>query len=105
MITNVYAIFDNKALMYNVPWCQPTHGAAARMLENLVNDHQTAVGQHPADYVLFQIGTYDDAKALLTPISPLVHVMDAISLVKMYGQSDMFERQQRVERMANGGSK
>jgi len=89
MITNAYSIFDNKALVYNVPWFQPTNGAATRILADLANDVSTNIGRHPADYVLYRIGTYDDAKAILTPIAPLEHVMDAIALVKL--TPDLFQ--------------
>lgn len=89
MITNAYAIFDNKALIYNVPWFQPTHGAATRLLADLVNDMGTTIGRHPGDYVLYQVGTWDDSKGVLTPISPLVHVMDAIALVRL--TPDLFQ--------------
>lgn len=83
MTMNVYSIFDRKSLIYNTPWFQPTHGAATRILEDLVNDLSTNVGRHPNDYVLYCIGSYDDQKGLLIPIAPLVHVMDAIALVKL----------------------
>lgn len=81
MLTNAYSLFDNKALVFHTPWFQPTHGAATRMVSDLVNDMQTQVGRHPGDYVLYQIGTYDDSKGQLIPLSPLVHVVDAIALV------------------------
>lgn len=81
MIMNVYCIFDTKSLVYSVPWFQPTHGAAIRVLTDLVNDTNTNVGRHPADYVLYQVGTYDDGKAQLAPVSPIVHIHDAVALV------------------------
>lgn len=89
MITNAYSIFDNKALIYNVPWFQPTHGSATRILADLVNDQSTNIGRHPGDYVLYHIGTYDDAKGVMTPVVPHVHVMDAIALVRL--QPDFFK--------------
>lgn len=88
MITNAYSIFDNKSLIYNVPWFQPTDGAATRLLADLANDLNTNIGRHPADYALYRIGTYDDAKAVMTAIVPVVHVMDAIALVRL--TPDMF---------------
>ncbi|WNK13291.1 MAG: nonstructural protein [Microvirus sp.] len=100
MITNAYAIFDNKALIYNVPWFQPTHGAATRILADLVNDGSTNVGRHPGDYVLYQIGTYDDAKGEFIPLAPLVHIMDAIALVRL--QPDFF--QPNVGNQINNGA-
>lgn len=91
MLTNAYSLFDTKSLVYYTPWFAPTQGAAVRILSDLVNDPQTSVGRHPSDYVLYRIGTYDDAKGAFAPISPLEHVMDAIALVQrpadLYGQN------------------
>lgn len=80
MILNAYAIFDRKALQYHPPFFASTDGAAVRSLGDLVGDLNTTVGRHPNDYVLFLVGRYDDQNGSFLPISPLVHVVDAISL-------------------------
>lgn len=97
MIVNAYSIFDRKTLVYYQPWFQPTDGAASRILADLVNDPSTSIGKHPGDFVLFRIGTYDDAKGLMTSVSPLVHIMDAIALAPP-PMPDLFARQQVVEK-------
>lgn len=81
MMLKAYSLFDNKALQYHPPFFASTHGAASRMVADLVQDSNTTVGRHPADYILYCIGEYDDSKGLMSPYSPLVHVVDAISLV------------------------
>lgn len=92
MITRCYSIFDRKSLVFHAPWFQPTDGAATRVLEDLVNDNTTSIGKHPSDYVLFFVGTYDDQKGAMAPVSPLVHIMDAIALVRGTLQPDMFQQ-------------
>lgn len=82
MVLNAYSIFDRKALQYHPPFFAGTDGAAVRMLSDTVNDPNTSLSRHPADYVLFHIGTYDDSNGGLHPVSPLVHVIDAVALVK-----------------------
>lgn len=82
MILNAYSIFDSKALQYHPPFFASTYGAATRSFSDLANDLQTNVGRHPADYVLYCVGTYDDAHGHLDPHMPLVHVVDAIALVR-----------------------
>lgn len=101
MITNAYSIYDNKSLTYHMPWYQPTHGAATRVLADLVGSTDTNVGRHPADYVLYMVGYWDDQKGLFTPISPLVHIMDAVALVKL--QPDFFKP--NVGNQINHGAK
>lgn len=83
MQLKAYSIFDNKALHYHSPFFMSTHGQAVRALQDLVSDLSTTVGRHPGDYVLYCIGAFDDQKAALLPLSPLEHVCDAISLVKL----------------------
>lgn len=83
MKMNVYSIYDRKALSYGMPFFQATDGAAARSLSDLANDVNTMIGRHPTDFVLFNIGTYDDQLGLMIPETPLRHVMDAAALVQV----------------------
>lgn len=83
MILRAYTIFDTKALQYHPPYYQSTDGAAVRMLSDLVNNPDNNIGRHPADYVLYCCGTFDDNKGAFAPLSPLMHVMDAVSLVRL----------------------
>lgn len=82
MILRAYSVFDLKSLIYAPPFYSQTDGSAVRALSDAVSDVNSAIGSHPADYVLFFVGTYDDQKGQLTPVLPLVHVADCISLVK-----------------------
>lgn len=81
MIQRAYTIFDIKALQYYPPFFASTDGAAVRNVKDLVNDMNTQVGRHPADFQLFCIGTYDDSNAHFEPLHPLKHVVDAVALV------------------------
>lgn len=78
-----YSVFDRKSLIFSPPFYSQTDGSAVRALTDGVSDVNSAIGAHPADYVLFYVGNYDDQKGLLTAVSPLVHVIDAIALVKV----------------------
>lgn len=86
MIMNAYSIFDTKALQYHLPFFQPADGAAIRMLMDLVNDPNTTVGRHPADFVLFHVGHYDDGIGGIQACAPLRHIVDAVSLVRVQPQ-------------------
>lgn len=78
-----YAIYDSKGLFFTAPFFQATDGAAIRSLADAVADVNSAIGRHPADYVLFYIGDYDELKGAMAPVLPLVHVIDAIGLVRV----------------------
>lgn len=88
MLLNAYSIYDRKALQYHPPFYASTDGAAARSLSDLVQDPNTTIGRHPSDYVLYAVGTYDDQKGVLAPLSPLRHVVDAAAFVKI--QPELF---------------
>lgn len=83
MQLNAYSIFDNKALQYHPPFFAATDGAAMRSFQDLVNDHNSTVSRHPGDYSLFRVGTFDDNKGFFAAVSPLVHVVDAVALVRV----------------------
>ena len=77
-----YALFDRKSLAYNMPYYAVTDGQAVRTLSDAVADPQSMFSRHPDDFVLYCIGEFDDQKGALSPFSPLIHVIDAVSLVQ-----------------------
>lgn len=92
MMLRAYSIFDTKALVYMQPFFTSTNGAAVRMLADTANDMNTTIGRHPADYVLYCIGHYDDQSGAMTPYSPLEHVVDAVALVTIKPTGDLFQK-------------
>lgn len=70
MVSNVYAIFDTKADMFNQPFVFTTNGQAIRAFSDLAYDKNTFVGRHPEDYRLFKIGMFDDSTGLLESCRP-----------------------------------
>lgn len=63
MKTKVFSIYDSKAQMFNLPFFMVTTPAALRSFSDLVNDPQTMINKHPGDFVLYEIGEYDDSTA------------------------------------------
>ena len=66
MITKVFSIFDSKAQMFNVPFFMTTTPAAIRSFTDLVNDPNTPVNKHPSDFVLYELGEFDDSVGKMT---------------------------------------
>lgn len=90
MILKAYSIFDIKALQYHAPFFTHTDGSAVRMFSDVVNDVNTNIGRHPADFKLYCVGTYSDANGSLEPTLPMEHVIDAIALVHIQAKGDLF---------------
>lgn len=81
MILQAYSVYDRKTLQYYPPYFAATDGAAARSFSDLANDPNTNVGRHPADYVLYRVGSYNDSKGQLVAEAPLSHVADASQFI------------------------
>lgn len=70
MELKVYAIYDEKALVYGVPFFTSTDGLATRMFCDLVSDSNSSVFKHPTDFKLYCIGSFNSADAVLSPVTP-----------------------------------
>lgn len=85
MITNLFTIYDQKAEAYNAPFAFGAVGQALRAFADLVNDKNSNLNKHPADYNLFQIGTYDDATASVQPLTVNINLGCAIEFLVLEG--------------------
>lgn len=65
MITNAYSIHDTKSETFNPPFYQKNAGEAIRSFTKIVNDKNSVLNEFPEDYVLVEIGQWDDEKGLL----------------------------------------
>lgn len=65
VILKAYAIHDNKTEAYLKPFFCVTPGEAIRIFSDAVNDQNSMFYRHPADFTLFEVGTYNDEHGLL----------------------------------------
>lgn len=82
-LLKAFSILDTKADIFSPPFFFPTTGQAVRAFKDLSNDGQSSVSRHPADYRLFQVGTFDDARGQLLPldqVEPLGYASDYLNL-------------------------
>lgn len=84
MLRKVYAVYDLKALVYGPPMCFETNPAAVRFFTDLANDKSGNIGKHPTDFVLFEIGQYDDTNAELGATIPPVKLGLASDYLEAY---------------------
>lgn len=63
MIHKVFAVRDNTAELYNLPYYAPTTGSGKRLFSDTVNDKTSMLAKHPDDFELFELGEYDDVHA------------------------------------------
>lgn len=74
MIQKAFAVYDSKSLLYGSPMFINSTGAAVRSFSDVANNPDSLVCKHPTDFVLFQIGEYDDEKGVLTALVPFVNL-------------------------------
>ena len=57
----VYAIYDNKAETYTIPFFIQNQPMAIRSFKDLVNTEGNQFNKNADDYALYQLGEYEDA--------------------------------------------
>jgi len=60
MKTNMYSIFDTASGTYQKPIFSRADGEIMREFQNICVDEKHPCGQHPEDYALIRVGTFDD---------------------------------------------
>lgn len=83
MLLNVFSVFDVKAAHYGQPFFMANRGAAQRAIQmQLRQDQSSLLAQYPADFQLYQLGTFDDDSGLFNPVSPqfIISVADLVEV-------------------------
>lgn len=70
MQQKVFAVLDTQVKAFMQPFFSPTVGSATRAFRDAVNDPSTMLNKHPADYVLYEIGTWDDETGVIECQTP-----------------------------------
>lgn len=91
MKLRAYCIYDNKALAYHPPFFAGTDASAVRSLQDVCNDMNTTIGRHPGDFALYCVGEFDDASAYFVSAHPIVHIVDAVTLVSTTQNLPLFK--------------
>jgi len=80
MILKVFTLQDLKAGMFMQPFFFPSVGQATRFIQDMASDMQNILARHPGDFVLYQVGEWDDASARFTCEHP-VHIAAVTTLL------------------------
>lgn len=71
MIQKMFSVRDCKAQAFLQPFFSTAVGSAVRALEDAVNDGQSPIAKHPADYVLYEVGSFDDQTGEVATLAPI----------------------------------
>ena len=61
MKVNLYAIFDTASKVYDGPFPALTDEVAIRDFTNISMNKESKVGRNPEHFLLYRVGTWDDA--------------------------------------------
>lgn len=57
---SLYVIYDAKAEFYRGPYVFRNKADAGRAFGRMAADKQSQVGQHPEDFIMYEVGTFND---------------------------------------------
>lgn len=75
-----YSVFDSASGVYDRPFFAGSDGLAVRSFGDIAVNADHPIGQHPADYTLFRVGSWDDNKGELVGESP-VRLCNGVEMV------------------------
>lgn len=61
----LFSVYDSKALIYHAPFTMQSAANALRAFTETSLDQRTEICKYPADFSLFEIGTFDDSSGLV----------------------------------------
>lgn len=69
MILKIFSVYDNKAAAFLPPFFMSNTAVAQRAFSDAVSDPSHAFAKNPTDYNLFEVGSFDDLTAVITPLA------------------------------------
>lgn len=64
----VFSVYDQASNVHDKPFVARSEGEAVRMFRDACKDENTVLGNHPEDFMLKELGMYDDNEGLLLPL-------------------------------------
>lgn len=106
MRLKVFAVYDSQLAAHFHPFYAPLAGVAKRSFIATVNDPQTQLHAHPADFTLLELAEWDDETGEFTNHpKPINHGTAAFYKVKDHAQEppQQERHEAHVQRGAEGG--
>lgn len=66
----LFTIKDDATDVHAPPFVQHNEAEARRSVAAAANNHDNQLGQHPKDFSLWNVGTWDDNKGVIEPQAP-----------------------------------
>lgn len=90
MILQVFSVYDTKAEAFMPPVYMHSKGEMIRSFSDAANDSSSGIAKHPADYVLFHLGEWDNSTALYSFLKAPANLGCAVEFVQAAEQDGLF---------------
>lgn len=77
MKNQIFAIFDEKAEMFNTPFFMQNENMAIRSFNDLTADPQSTIHKHPEDYKLYELGAFETVQGRIVPLDKPRFIINA----------------------------
>lgn len=81
MKVKIFSIYDVKAQAFNQPFFSNNRGTAIRSFAEAISDKNSMYGKYPEDFVLFEIGVFDDESCGIDCLSSPQNCGNALEFV------------------------
>ena len=91
MIVNLYAIYDRASGVYDGPLRGQTDDVVKRQFVDMCVASDHPVSQHPEDYTLFKVGSWNDGTGELIDVVPekLMNGAEAVTLSRKVNGAEL----------------
>lgn len=89
MLMSVFCVYDSAISTWMNPLFCRNKGEMLRHFIDAVNDPQSKFAKHPTDYVLFELGTWNDDSCLFDLLKAPVRLGVAMEFLKAQADSIM----------------
>ena len=81
MIVKIYSVYDQAASAFMQPFFFATKGLAIRSFTEAVNSPDQLFNKYPSDYVMFELGEFEDSSAVIRMHAVPERVISALECV------------------------
>lgn len=81
MTTKMFTVYDCQSEAYLKPFYAHATGEAKRQFADACNDKTHPFGQHPSDYTLYEIGSFDEHSGNVSMLDAKVSLGEGITYV------------------------
>lgn len=83
MRLKMFCVFDAKISLFMAPFFFRATGEALRAWEGTVNDPKTQFYRYPSDFILFEIGSYEESTGQVEMLASKLNLGSALDFKKM----------------------